>query len=159
MGRVPAWTRTEVRDSMSSFGVYRGAVALMLELMSCLSSPPDHAPISLYRSGMSVRVVVRMSGEVWSCNLSEQSATREVRSKLEVFTLHLLRFFGATTVAAGGDLSDREMKRGGRWKSDVGRVYTRDKIEDSKRVTRQPVVAREGNQRYPGGGTPRCRDI
>ena len=50
-------TRTKVRDSMSSFGVYAGAVALMLELMSCLSSPPDHAPISLYRSDMSVRVV------------------------------------------------------------------------------------------------------
>ena len=159
MGRRPAWTRTEVRDLMWSFGVYGGAVALMLELMSCLSSPPDHAPISSYRSGMSVRVVVRKSGEVWSCTLSKHSATREVRSKLEVFTLHLLRFVGTTTVAAGGDLSDRKMKRGGRWKSDVGRVYTRDNIEDSKRVSRQPVVAREGNQRYPGGGTPRCRDI
>ena len=43
------------------------------------------------------------------------------------------------------------MKRGGRWKSNADRVYTRYHIEYSKRVSGQPVVAREGNERQPGG--------
>ena len=39
------------------------------------------------------------------------------------------------------------------WKSDADRVYTRDIIEESKRVSHQPVVAREWNERQPGAGT------
>ena len=64
MGSVRARTRTEVHcskssfrivhGSKSSFRVYGGAVALRLELMSCFSSFPDHAPLSSYRSGKSV---------------------------------------------------------------------------------------------------------
>ena len=57
MGRILVWTRTEVRDSVLSSGVYGSAVDLTLELMSRLSSPLDLAPLSLYRSGMSVKVV------------------------------------------------------------------------------------------------------
>ena len=49
-----AWGRTEVHGSKSSFRVHGGAVTLMLELMSCFISLPDHAPLSSYRSGKSV---------------------------------------------------------------------------------------------------------
>ena len=51
------------------------------------------------------------------------------------------------------------MKRGGRWKFDADRVYTCDHTEDSKRVSGQPVVAREGNERQPGAGTAGGRNI
>ena len=57
MGSVRVRTRTEVRDLKSSFREDGGAVALMLELMSCFPSLPDHAPLSSYRCGKSVRVV------------------------------------------------------------------------------------------------------
>ena len=76
-----------------------------------------------------------------------------------MFTLHSLRFLGVTTIAAGRDLSKRGMKRGGRWKFDADRVYTCDHTEDSKRVSGQPVVAREGNERQPGAGTAGGRNL
>ena len=37
--------------------IYGGAVALMLDLMSCFSGLRDHAPLTSYRSGKSVEVV------------------------------------------------------------------------------------------------------
>ena len=54
MGSVRVRTQTEVHGSKSSVRVYGGAVSLRLELMSCFSSFPDHAPLSSYRSGKSV---------------------------------------------------------------------------------------------------------
>ena len=57
MGSVRVRTRTEVRDLKSSFMVYGGVVALMLGLMSCFFSLPDHAPHSSYRGVKSLRVV------------------------------------------------------------------------------------------------------
>ena len=57
MGSVRVRTRTEFRGSKSSFRVYGNAVALVLELMSSFSSLPDHATLSSYSSGKSVRVV------------------------------------------------------------------------------------------------------
>ena len=53
IGSVRVRTRNEVRRSKSSFRVDGGAVALMLELMSCFSSLPDHAPLSSCRCGNS----------------------------------------------------------------------------------------------------------
>ena len=57
MGSVHVQTRTEIRGPKSSFREDDGAVALMLELMSCFPSLPDYAPLSSYRSVKSVRVV------------------------------------------------------------------------------------------------------
>ena len=54
MGSVRVRTRTEGHGSKSSFRVYGGAVSLGLELMSCFSHLPDHAPLSKDRSGKSV---------------------------------------------------------------------------------------------------------
>ena len=53
-------------------------------------------------------------------------------------------------LAAGGDISERVMQRGGRWKADADKAYTRNNIEDSKRVSRKLVLGREGNERQPG---------
>ena len=44
MGSVRVRTRTEVHGSKSSFRVYGGAVALMLELMSCFLAFPTTPP-------------------------------------------------------------------------------------------------------------------
>ena len=83
----------------SSFRVYGGAVALMLELMSYFSSLPDHAHLSSYRSGKSVRVV-RYGRTL--------RAIKELKAKsgrnLDEFALHSLRIRGATTLASGGDI-------------------------------------------------------
>ena len=45
VGSVRVRTRTEVRGSKSSFRVYGGDIAFMLELMSCVSGLPDHASL------------------------------------------------------------------------------------------------------------------
>ena len=71
----------------------------MLELMSCFSSLPDHAPLSSYRSDKSVRVV--RYGRILR-------AIKELMAKsgqnLDEFALHSLRIFGATALAAGGEI-------------------------------------------------------
>ena len=90
-------TRREVRDSKSSFREDGGTVALMLvELMSCFPSLPDHAPLSSYRSGKSVRVV--------RCGRAIR-AIKELVAKSgrnpDEFALHSLRIGGATTLGAG----------------------------------------------------------
>ena len=42
-------------------------------------------------------------------------------------------------------------RREGRWKSDAIKAYTRDNIQDSKRVSRKVVVAREAKEETVGG--------
>ena len=129
MGSVRVRTRTEVRGSKSSFRVYGGAVALMLELVSCFSGLPDHAPVSSYRRGKSVTVVRYGSALRVIKELMAKSGLN-----VDEFALHSLRIFRATTLAAGGGISERVMQREGRWKSDADKAYTRNNIEDSKRV-------------------------
>ena len=115
MGSVHVRTRTEVHGSKSSFGVYGGAVALVLELMSCFSSLPDNAPLSSYRSGKSIRMV--RHGH--ALRAIKEIVAKSGRSPDE-FALHSLRTGEATTLTAGGDISERVMQREGRW--DVRRV-------------------------------------
>ena len=67
--------------------------------------------------------------------------------------LHSLHIGEATTLAAGGDISERVIQREGRWKSDAYRAYTRNDIDDLRRVSRKLVVASEGRERQPGEGT------
>ena len=55
--------------------------------------------------------------------------------KLDEFALHSLRIFGATTLAAGGDISEQVTQREGRWKSDAYKAYTRNNREFEKDVT------------------------
>ena len=91
----------------------------MLELMSCFSSLTDHAPLSSYRSGKSVRVV-RYGRAL--------RAIKELMAKsginLDEFALHSLSIFGAATLAVGGEISERGMQGERRWKSDAYKAYT-----------------------------------
>ena len=148
VGSVRVRTRTEVRGSKSSFRVDGGAVALMLELMSCFPGLPDHAPLSSYRCGKSVRVV--RYGR--ALRAIKELVAKSGRNPDE-FALHSLRIGGATTLAAGGDISERVIQREGRWRSDAYKAYTRNTIEDSGNVSRKLVVARDGKGRQPGEGT------
>ena len=69
------------------------------------------------------------------------------------FALHSLRIGGATTLAAGGDISERVIQREGRWRSDAFKAYTRNYTEDARRVSRKLGVASWGKERQPGEGT------
>ena len=66
------------------------------------------------------------------------------------FALHSLRIGGATTLAAGGDISERVIRREGWWRSDAYKVYTRNNIEDSTRVSRKLASAKVEKGRQPG---------
>ena len=109
MGSVRVRTRTEVRGSRSSFRGDGGAVALMLELMSYCPSLPDHAPLSSYRCGNSVRVA-RYSRAFRSI----KELVAKFRRNPDEFALHSLRIGGVTTLAAGGDISEQMIQREGR---------------------------------------------
>ena len=73
------------------------------------------------------------------------------------FALHSLSIGETTTLAAGGDIWGRLMKREGKWKSDAYEGYTRNNIDDSRRVLRKIVLASEGRERQMGEGTVRCK--
>ena len=148
IGSIRVRTRNEVRGSNSSFRVDGGAVALMLELMSCFSSLPDHASFSSYRYGKSVGVM-RYGRAL--------RAIKEVVAKsshnADEFALHLLRIGGAATLSAGEDVSERVIQREGRWKFDACKAYTCNNIQDSRMVSRKLAVASERKERQPGKGT------
>ena len=120
----------------------------MLELMSCFPSLPGHAPLSSYRCDKSVRVV-RYSPALRAI---KQLVAKSGRNPDE-FALHSLRIGGTTTLAARGELSERVIQREGRWMCEVYKAYTRNNIDDSRRVSRKLVVASEGKERQPGEGT------
>ena len=69
------------------------------------------------------------------------------------FALHSLRIGGATTLAAGVDISERLVQRKGRWRFDAYKAYTRNNIDDSRRVSCKLVVASEWRERQPGEET------
>ena len=119
IGSVRVRTRDEVRGSRSSYRADGGAVALMLELMSCCPGLLHHAPLASYRVGSSVRVV-RYGRAL--------RAVKEVVAKSgrnpDEFALHSLRIGEATTLAAGGDISERVIQTEGRWRSDAYKAYT-----------------------------------
>ena len=146
IGSVRVRIRTEVRGSKSSFREDGGAVALMLGLMSCFPSLPNHALLS-YRGKSSS--LVRYGRAL--------RAIKELVAKSgpnpDELALHSLHIGEATTLAAGGDISERVIQREGRWKSDAYRAYTRNDIDDLRRVSRKLVVASEGRERQPGEGT------
>ena len=148
MGSVHVQTRTEIRGPKSSFREDDGTVALMLELMSCFPSLPDRAPLSSYRCGNSVSVV-RYSRTLRAI---KELVAKSGRTPDE-FAFHSLRIGGATTLAAGGDISERVIQREQTWKTDAYKAYTRNNIDDSRRVSRKLVVASGGRERQPGEGT------
>ena len=68
--------------------------------------------------------------------------------------LHSLRIGAATTLVAGGDVSQRVMQREGRWKSSKSsKVYTRNNPDDAGIVSRKLAETGKIGQRKPGQGT------
>ena len=68
---------------------------------------------------------------------------------LDEFALHSLRIGGVTTLAAGKNKSDRVIQREGWRKSDAYKAYTRNNVEDSRRVSRKLVMASKRKERQP----------
>ena len=67
---------------------------------------------------------------------------------------HSLRIGAATTLAAGGDVSQRVIQREGRWtSSESSKVYTRNNPEDAGIVSRKLAETGKIGQRQPGQGT------
>ena len=141
IGSVPVWTRNEVCESRPPFSADGSAVALMSALMPCFPGFPDHAPLSSCRCGKAVRVV--------SYGRAPR-AIKEVVAKSgrnpDEFALHSLNARGAT-LAAGEDRSEHAVQRVGGWRSDAYKAYTRNKVEDSGRVSRKLAVANVGEER------------
>ena len=68
--------------------------------------------------------------------------------------LHSLRIGAATTLVAGGDVSQRVIQKEGRWKSsESSNVYTRNNPEDAVIVSRKLAETGKIGQRQPGQGT------
>ena len=137
-----------------------GAVVLRLELMSCFRSLPDHAPPASYRLGSSVRVVrsgrlgspVRVVRYGRAFRAVTEVVVESCRSPGEI-ALHSLRIGGAAALAVGRDISERVIKREGRWRSDTYKTYTLSSIEVARRVWSKPGVASGVMERQPGEGT------
>ena len=137
------------RNDASGVGAGDGAVALMVELLSVYPTMPESAPLSSYRCGNEVRV--------WRYTEAlaalRQVAARAGDDPSEV-GLHLLSIGAVTTLAAGGDVSQRVIQREGRWKpSESSKVYTRNNPEDAGIVSRKLAETGKMGQRQPGRGT------
>ena len=121
-GSVIVRTRDDASGTRSGVGAGGGAVALMVELLSVyptMPEMPESAPLSSYRCGNEVRV--------WrypeALAALRQVAARAGDDPSEV-GLHSLRICAATTLAAGGDVSQRVIQREGRCKSsESSKVY------------------------------------
>ena len=72
-------------------------------------------------------------------------AVKEVVAKSgrhpDEFAVRTLRIGGATTLAAGGDISERVIQREEKWRSDAYKANTRNNIEDARRVSCKLGVA------------------
>ena len=96
----------------------------MVELLLVYPTMPESgAPLSSYRCGHEVRG--------WRCQ-EALAALRHVAARAgddpSEVGLHSLRIGAATTLSAGGDVSQRVIRREGRWKSsESSKVYTRYK--------------------------------
>ena len=118
----------------SQIGAGGGAVALLVELMSCHMALPGNTPLcSFHREGGAGTAV-----------LGYRRALKAFRQMVELvednpknFGLHSLRIGGATAMAAGGEIPDRIVQREGRWKRGSGtmRKYTRNNSEDASAVS------------------------
>ena len=112
-GNVRLRTRDDVHGARSGYKADGGAVALMVELLSCHPTLPYGVPLPAYRSGGQVHV--------WKYDQALR-AFREVVEKSgrdpREFALHSLRIGGASALAAGGDVSDRVVEKEGRRRSE-----------------------------------------
>ena len=100
IGSVRERTRDEITGSRADYRADGGAVALMVELMSC-----HRKPVRLLRYGHALRAF--------------RDIVANAERRPEHFALHSLRIGGATTLAAGGDVPEVTIESEGGWRSDV----------------------------------------
>ena len=108
-GSVIVRTRDDASGTRSGVGAGGGAVALMVELLSVYPTMPESAYLSSYRCGNEVRGWRHPE----ALAALRQVAARAGDDPSEV-GLHSLRISAATTLAAGGDVSQRVIQREGR---------------------------------------------
>ena len=116
----------------SQIGAGGGAVAVLVELMSCHMALPGNAPLCSFRKQGRVGVLGYRRALKALRQIVEQAGDNP-----KEFGLHSLRIGGATTMAAGGEISDRVVRREGRWKQDSGTLkkYTRSNLQDARAVS------------------------
>ena len=148
IGDVRVRTREEASGPRAGYRADGGAVAPMVELLSCHPTLPADAPLSSYRSGREVKVV-KYSQALRSFRELVEKAGRNPKK----FALHSLRIGGASTLAAGGEVSERVLQREVRWKSDAYKSYAVNNLDDSQRVSRILGGREKGVKRQPGEGT------
>ena len=114
-GSSVARTRTVAQGKRSRAGFGGGAVALLVELMSCHTMLPEDAPLCSFRSEGRTKV--------WGYSKALR-ALRELAESDGInpkhVGMHSLRIAAATTLAAGGEVPDRIIQREGRWKDGSG---------------------------------------
>ena len=148
VGSVRVRTRDEIPGPRAGYRADGGAVALMVELMSCHRSLLASAPLSSYNCGKSVRVL--RSGHALR---AFRDIVANAGRRLEHFALHSLRIGGATTPAAGGDVPEVAIQREWGRRSDVYKIYTSKNMADSRLVSRKLGDASRGVERQLGEGT------
>ena len=126
-------TRNEITGPRAGYRADGGAVALMMELMSCHRSLPASALLFSYNCGKSVRVLryghaLRAFRDIVVANAGRRP---------EHFPLHSLRIGRATALAAGGEVPEVAIQREGGWRSGVFKIYTRNNMADSRLVSRK----------------------
>ena len=131
IGSVRVRTRDEITGPRSGYRAGGGAVALMVELMSCHRSLPASPPISSYNCGKSVRVLRYGHALRAFRDIAANAGRRPAH-----FALHSLRIGEATTLAAGGDVPEVAIQRERGWRPDVFQIYTRNNMADSRLVSR-----------------------
>ena len=82
-----------------------------------------------------------------------QEVVAKSRRNPDEIALHSLRIGGAAALAVGRDISERVIKREGRWRSDTYKTYTRNSIEVARRVWNKPGVENGVMERQLGEGT------
>ena len=157
--RTRAGTRRGSRIEVGREG-RRGAVGLRLVLMSCFLSLPDHSPLASYRLGSNVIVVGhgRLGRPVKVLRYGRALRTvKEVvpkpRRNPDEIAWHSLCIGGAAALAVGRDISERVIKRKGRWRSDTCKTYKRKSVDVARRIWNMRGVASGVMKRQPGEGT------
>ena len=118
--------RDVARGRRSEIGAGGGAVALMVELMSCHLSLPESAPLCSYRCDRSS--AVKVWGYTRALRALRQIVEKAGGNPKEV-ALHSLRIGAATTLASGGEVPDRIIQR------ETYKTCTRNNMEDSGLVS------------------------
>ena len=124
-GNVRVRTRDEISGPRAGYRANSGVVAMLVELLSSHATLPADAPLLSYRSGREVRVV-KFNQALREFREVGENAGRNPKD----FALHSLRIGGASTLAAGGNISER----GSRVKGDGRRKRTRHTRETIGRI-------------------------